>query len=91
MAAKNQLESYAFSMKSTFEDDKIKDKVPKEDREKVISKCKEVIDWLVKNQTAEKDEFDHQQEELEGLCALIVIKLYQAGGGAEGMSGGRAD
>ena len=87
VSAKNQLESYAFSMKSTFEDEKIKDKVPEEDREKVISKCKEVIDWLDKNQTAEKDEFDHQQKELEGVCTPIVTKLYQAGGGAEGMPG----
>ena len=54
ISAKNQLESYAFSMKSTFDDDKIKDKVPEEDRQKVISKCKEVIDWLDSNQTAEK-------------------------------------
>ena len=84
VSAKNQLESYAFSMRSTFEDDKIKDKVPEEDREKVISKCKEVIDWLDKNQTAEKDEFDHQQKELEGLCSPIVTKLYQAGGAPEG-------
>lgn len=91
IAAKNQLESYAFSMKSTFEDDKIKDKVPEEDREKVISKCKEVIDWLDQNQQAEKDEFEHKQKEIEGVCTPIVTKLYQAGGmpeGAGGMPGG---
>ena len=89
MSAKNQLESYAFSMKSTFEDDKIKDKVPEEDREKVISKCKEVINWLDKNQTAEKEEFDHQQKEIEGVCTPIVTKLYQAGGAPDGgMPGG---
>ena len=87
VSAKNQLESYAFQMKSTFDDDKVKDKVPEEDREKVISKCKEVIDWLDKNQSAEKEEFEHQQKELEGICTPIVTKLYQSGGGAPGGGG----
>ena len=92
--AKNSLESYAFSMKSTMEEDKVKDKVSEEDRTKVIDKCKEVIDWLDKNQLAEKPEFEHQQKELEEVCSPIITKLYQAGGmpggpgGAGGMPGG---
>lgn len=87
--AKNTLESYAFNMKSTMEDDNIKDKVSEEDRTTVITKCKEVIDWLDKNQTAEKDEFEHQQKELEKVCMPIVTKLYQAGGApGGGMPGG---
>ena len=85
ISAKNQLESYAFSMKNTFEDDKVKDKVPQEDRDKVISKCKEVIEWLDRNQSAKKDKFEYQKNELESVCAPAVTKLYQARGmpGAE--------
>ena len=87
--AKNSLESYAFSMKSTMEDDKIKDKVSEEDRTTVVNKCKETIDWLDKNQTAEKDEFEHQQKELEKVCSPIITKLYQSGGApGGGMPGG---
>ena len=91
IAAKNQLESYAFSMKSTMEEDKIKEKTTEEERETCVSKCKEVIDWLDKNQTAEKEEFEHQQKELEKVCSPVVTKLYQSGGmpGAGGdMPGG---
>ena len=89
ISAKNNLESYAFSMKSTMEEDKVKDKVPEDEREKVVSKCKEVIDWLDKNQTAEKDEFDYQQKELEKVCMPVVQKLYAAGGApGGGMPGG---
>ena len=80
ISAKNSLESYAFNMKSTMEDDKVKDKVD----EKVISKCKEVIEWIDKNQMAEKDEYDAQQKDLEKVCMPIVTKLYQAGGMPEG-------
>ena len=88
--AKNSLESYAFSMKSTMEEDKVKDKIPESDRQSVISKCQEVISWLDKNQMAEKEEFDDQQKELEKVCTPIVQKLYQAGGapGGGGMPGG---
>lgn len=85
--AKNSLESYAFSMKSTMEEDKVKEKVSEEDRTKVIEKCKEVIDWLDKNQTAEKDEFQYQQKELESVCTPIITKLYQQGGGMPGGAG----
>ena len=33
---------------------------------------------------AEKDEFEHKQKELEGVCMPIITKLYQAAGGAPG-------
>lgn len=40
-------------------------------------------------QTAEKDEFEHKQKELEKVCMPIVTKLYQgAGGAAPGGAGG---
>ena len=88
VSAKNGLESYAFTMKSTMEDDKVKDKVSEEDRQTVIDKCKEAIDWLDRNQTAEKEEFEHQQKELEKVCMPIVTKDYQAGGAPPGAKGG---
>ncbi|XP_054649974.1 heat shock protein family A (Hsp70) member 8b [Dunckerocampus dactyliophorus] len=84
VAAKNGLESYAFSMKSTMEDEKLKDKISAEDKQKILDKCTEVISWLDKNQSAEKDEFDHQQKELEKVCNPIVTKLYQGAGGMPG-------
>uniref|UniRef100_A0A8B9R9H3 Heat shock cognate 71 kDa protein n=1 Tax=Astyanax mexicanus TaxID=7994 RepID=A0A8B9R9H3_ASTMX len=93
VAAKNGLESYAFNMKSTVEDEKLKGKISDEDKQKILDKCNEVISWLDKNQTAEKDEFEHQQKELEKVCNPIVTKLYQGAGGIpggmpEGMPGG---
>merc|ERR1711901_8924 len=74
--------------KSAVEDDKVKDKISDDDKKTVDDKCNEVISWLDANQTAEKDEFDHQQKELEGVCNPIMTKLYQAGGAPGGMPGG---
>jgi heat shock protein 1/8 len=50
VTAKNALESYAFNMKSTVEDEKMKDKISDEDKQSILSKCNEVIQWLDQNQ-----------------------------------------
>ena len=56
-----------------MEDDKVKDKVSEQEREEVITKCKEVINWIDRNQTAEKEEFISQQKGLERICARIAM------------------
>uniref|UniRef100_A0A4W5QWV7 Heat shock protein family A (Hsp70) member 8 n=1 Tax=Hucho hucho TaxID=62062 RepID=A0A4W5QWV7_9TELE len=84
VASKNGLESYAFNMKSTVEDEKLKGKLSDEDKQKILDKCNEVISWLDKNQSAEKEEFEHHQKELEKVCNPIITKLYQGAGGMPG-------
>uniref|UniRef100_A0A8C6H932 Heat shock cognate 71 kDa protein n=1 Tax=Mus spicilegus TaxID=10103 RepID=A0A8C6H932_MUSSI len=88
VSSKNSLESYAFDMKATVEDEKLQGKIKDEDKQK-IDKCNEIISWMDKNQTAEKEEFEHQQKELEKVCNPIITKLYQSAGGMPGgMPGG---
>merc|ERR1712066_182247 len=82
--AKNGLEAYCFQMKFTMEDDKMKDKISEEDKKTILDKVTETLTWLDNNQTAEKDEYEHQQKKLEGVCTPIITKLYQAAGGAPG-------
>merc|ERR1712088_300123 len=89
ISAKNGLESYCFNMKSTINDEKLKDKISEEDKRTMSDKCDETIKWLDANQTAEVDEFQDMQKEIEGVCNPIITKLYQAAGGAPGgMPGG---
>jgi len=89
ITAKNGLESYAFNMKSTVDDEKVKDKISEEDKKAILDKCNEVISWLDQHQEGEKEEYEAKQKELESVCAPIITKLYQAGGGAPGgMPGG---
>merc|ERR1719295_1206415 len=76
-------------MKSTVEDEKFKDKIPDSDRQTIIEKCNETIQWLDANQLAEKEEYEHKQKEVEKVCSPIITKMYQAAGGAPGgMPGG---
>lgn len=84
--SKNALESYAFNLKSSLENDNVKNKISEQDRRKVCDKCQEVLDWIDNNQTAEKDEFEHQRKELESLATPIVKNLY-----SNGPSGASAD
>jgi L1 cell adhesion molecule like protein len=88
IAAKNSLESYAFNMKSTVEDEKLKDKISEADRKTILDKCQDLIKWLDANQLAEKEEYEHKQKEVEAVCTPIITKLYQSAGGAGGMPGG---
>ncbi|XP_059487471.1 heat shock 70 kDa protein cognate 4 [Neocloeon triangulifer] len=89
IASKNSLESYCFNMKSTMEDEKLKDKIPEEDKKIIMDKCNEVIRWMDSNQLADKEEFEHKQKELEGVCNPIITKLYQSGAAPPGsMPGG---
>ncbi|XP_036101843.1 heat shock cognate 71 kDa protein-like, partial [Molossus molossus] len=89
VSSKNSFESYAFNMKATVEDEKLQGKINDEAKQKILDKCSEIINCLDKNQTAEKEEFEYQQKELEKVCNPIVTKLYQrAGGMPGGMPGG---
>ncbi|EDX12861.1 Hsc70-4 [Drosophila simulans] len=89
IAAKNGLESYCFNMKATLDEDNLKTKISDSDRTTILDKCNETIKWLDANQLADKEEYEHRQKELEGVCNPIITKLYQAAGGAPGgMPGG---
>ncbi|KAI5694424.1 hypothetical protein M8J75_016546 [Diaphorina citri] len=87
ITAKNSLESYCFNMKSTMEDEKLKDKISSAERTQILDKCNDVIKWLDSNQLAEKEEFEDKQKELEAICNPIITKLYQAGGAPGGFPG----
>jgi len=84
ISAKNGLESYCFNMKTTLDDEKVKDKISEDDKKAISDKCDEAIKWLDANQLAEVEEFNEKQKEVEGVCNPIITKLYGAAGGAPG-------
>merc|ERR1711939_820948 len=86
--ARNGLENYCFTMRNTLTEEKLADKFDAGDKEKIESAVQEALDWLDKNQLAEKDEFEAKQKELEGVVNPIMMKVYQAAGGGGDMPGG---
>jgi heat shock protein 1/8 len=87
--AKNELESYAYQVKQTMDDEKVKDKISDEDKKAVREKADEVISWMDNSSAASKEEYESMKKELEAVCNPIMTKMYQAAGGAPGgMPGG---
>merc|ERR1719345_431351 len=86
--AKNGLENYCFTMRNTLQEEKLKEKFEAGDKENIEKAVQDALDWLDKNQLAEKDEFEAKQKELEGVVNPIMMKVYQAAGGEGGMPGG---
>merc|ERR1711872_168997 len=82
--AKNGLENYCYSMKNTLQEEKLKDKFEAGDSEKITKAVEETLEWLEKNQLAEKDEFESKQKDLEAIVNPIMMKVYQAAGAGEG-------
>jgi L1 cell adhesion molecule like protein len=72
ITALNTLEVYCFNMKSSVENGKLKDKIPKCDKLIILVKCNEVMRWLDANQRAEKEEFEFVQKEMESVCNPII-------------------
>jgi len=87
-----QLENYCYQVKSTFTDDKVKEKLDTDDIQTALKSITDAIQWLEQNQMADKEEFADKQKEVEGVCSPIIQKLNAAGGGGgSGMPGGMPD
>ncbi|EQC30322.1 hsp70-like protein [Saprolegnia diclina VS20] len=90
--AKNGLENYAYNLRNTLNDEKLQGKIDEADKKAIDDKVTDVINWLDANQSAEKEEFEAKQKELEGIANPIMQKMYAAAGGAPGgMPGGMPD
>jgi len=82
--SKNKLENYAYSVRNSINDEKLKDKISAEDRTTIETAVDETIKWLDHNQDAAKGEFDTKVKDLEGKVNPIMTKLYHGAGGAPG-------
>jgi len=82
---KNGLENYCFQMKNQLDDEKMKDKFTEEDKKTITEATKEVLQWLESaGADADVTAFEEKQKELEGKFNPIMMRVYQAAGGAPG-------
>merc|ERR1711988_101450 len=75
--ARNELESYAYSLK-----DQMGGKLSEDEQSKIEEVINEKIKWLEDNPEADADEFKAQKKEMEDIVQPIIAKLYQGQGGA---------
>lgn len=89
VAARNNLESYVYNVKQSVEMVG-PEKLDAADKQKVLSKCEEVINWIDRNTLAEKDEYDDKMKDMQQVCTPIMTKLHQGAGQAPPNQGGAA-
>ncbi|KAG7879088.1 hypothetical protein KL905_003517 [Ogataea polymorpha] len=88
IAAKNGLESYAYSLKQTTSEKQFEEKVEASKREALTKACDDTIAWLDENQTATAEEYDDKRKELEQVGNEVLKDLYAEGGVPGGAPGG---
>ncbi|ORX94891.1 heat shock protein 70 [Basidiobolus meristosporus CBS 931.73] len=88
ISAKNGLESYAYSLRNTLQDEKVAGQLEADDKKKLEEAINSTISWLDDSQEASKEEYEDKQKELEGVANPIMTKMYQAAGGAPGAAPG---
>merc|ERR1711907_848531 len=87
--AKNGLENYCFQMRNTLNDEKLKAHFTDEDKQTIEATSNEGLQWIDGNAEAEADAFEAKQKELEAKFNPIMMRIYQAAGGApQGGQGG---
>merc|ERR1712023_478530 len=84
--AKNGLENYCFQMKNTLNEEKLKEAFTEDDKKVIEETANAGLQWLESNQDADADVLKGKQKELEEKFNPIMMRVYQATGGA-GMPG----
>merc|ERR1711966_118032 len=59
--AKNSLENYAYNIKNTIKDEKIKDKISENEKEELEKKISEILTFIEKNEDLEKEEYEEKE------------------------------
>lgn len=78
----NAFESYIYSIRNTIEDpEKLANKIDEGDKQKMNEAINEAKAWLDNNRSADKEDFEEHQKQLENVCNPIISKVYQANGG----------
>ena len=76
--AKNGLENYCYSLKTSIGADQAKAKLSEEDMSSLNTAIEETIQWIGSNVSAEKEEYEEKQTNLEAIAMPILQKLAGA-------------
>merc|ERR1719399_407852 len=86
--ARNSLESYVYSLKNKMAEEGMAAAMGEEDAATLTAAIDAALAWLDDNQSADKDEYESQRKELEGVAMPILQKAMAAGAGAGAPPGG---
>lgn len=79
--AKNELESYAYSLKTQLSDkEKLGGKLSEEDKKTIEDAAQEAITWIGENAQADASDMKARKKELESIVTPIITKMYNKDG-----------
>ena len=84
--ARNQLESYLYSLRTTI-DDTLKDKIDAADKDLISKAITDGNTWLENNTSGTKEIYLEKRKEIEAVAVPIMTKAY----GGSGPGGGAAE
>ena len=73
--AKNQLESYLYSLRSSVEDT-LKDKIEESDKVALSGAVKDGLSWLEDHPSDEAEAYETKRKEIETIANPIIAKAY---------------
>jgi L1 cell adhesion molecule like protein len=80
--AKNQLEQLCYQYRQTLTEEKLKNVFTEDEKQQINTKADEALKWSNDHPGASKEEYDAKIKELEAVFNPIMMRVYQATGGA---------
>merc|ERR1712057_155984 len=80
--AKNALDNYCFSLKSSISGEEVQNKLSGSDKSMLESKIDDTVKWLDENQNAEIEEYQEKQKALTEVATPILQSMAGGGGGS---------
>jgi molecular chaperone DnaK (HSP70) len=89
VTAKNELENFAYQVRSQSKDDKVKEKLSADEIKTLETAAQETVEWMESHAQATKEEYEERKSVLEKTVQPIFGKLHGQGGqGGPGGPGG---
>ena len=74
--SKNNLESYVYQVKSSIEDDKLKEKIGEDNLKNIRESVDDIIKWFDEDNNYEKEDYDNKMKELQNLFNPVMGQMY---------------
>ena len=85
--AKNKLEGYLYQVRSSTQDEKVREKLGVDGVKTLEDTVKDGFQWLEAEESRGALEYEDKYKELEGVCRPIMMKLYPANSKEESAEG----
>ncbi|XP_066250367.1 heat shock cognate 71 kDa protein-like [Euwallacea similis] len=78
VAARNELESYIYQMRTLLHDPVASSKIERSEETQITAVCNDVDNWLKDTERASEREYVAKKEEIERVCKPIMLRVHGA-------------